>query len=179
MFYPKFSLHPLVIKNYCGVAAQSFDVLTNGIKTISLTVDGQNLFPAHQRIIFGHGRDYSLPEVTNRNQLILFGFSADPLLPFKGKFDCALRLLEKLLLSSASWLHIQTRSPLIILALPILKPFKNKISLHVPIDIDCDKESKRLFKNDPLPSERRHAANVFLKQGFAVDTAPKLAALKQ
>ena len=69
-----------------------------------------------------------------RPLIVVFGCLSDPFIPFEGKFDAALRIIESLAALRPEKLVIQTRSPLIVLALPVLKSLGTNVSVTIALE---------------------------------------------
>ena len=96
----------------------------------------------------------------------------DPLLPFESGFKSSLDWLNRFeKIASDSIIVFRTRSPLVILLAPILKRFRSKIKLIVPIEALTDDLHKKLDPESklPRPSERISAAKALHNLGFDVE----------
>jgi DNA repair photolyase len=102
-------------------------------------------------------------------QIVIFGLDEDPLLPFEGKFDRALRAIERLGALKLRCLCIQTRSPLIMLCCPILRTLGQSALVSMHIETRSDKIAKQIYPLLPRPSERLEAARALKKLNIPVN----------
>lgn len=110
--------------------------------------------------------------------VVVLGMTSDPLHPFDGKFDVTLKLLEMIAARRPQYLVVQTRSPLIVLALPILKALGDRVSVTIALEAARDADNERLTPDQPRPSERIKAARALKRLGIetVVQVAPVIAA---
>lgn len=104
---------------------------------------------------------------------IILGAKSDPFIPFQGKFDSALRVIETMAALRPSMLFIQTRSPLIVLALPVLKSLGNAVCVTVALETVDETEAVRLTPSLPRPNERIKTARTL--KNFGIRTLIQLA----
>ena len=71
---------------------------------------------------------------------IYFGTTTDPFLPFEGKFDASMRFLELFTKYRPGLLVVQTRSPLIVIAMPVLKRLGKHVSVTMGLET-CDESA--------------------------------------
>ena len=89
---------------------------------------------------------------------IYFGVATDPFHPFEGKFDASMRFLELFKRYTPGKLIIQTRSPLLVLAMPIFQRLGEHVALTIGVETHCDRMAQRYTPHLPRPSERLKAA---------------------
>ena len=119
---------------------------------------------------------HELPLRTARVQI---GAFEDPLLPFREKFEAALRFFDSLLRAQVGHLTIATRSPLILLAAPILRREKLRTSIVIAVESDRDQVARRFTPDLPRASERLRAAHSLHALGIdvTVQVSPLLSKL--
>lgn len=82
--------------------------------------------------------EYQLRKLQRQGELsasvICFGVSTDPFFPFEGKFDVSIKALELFAEYTPGKLIVQTRSPLIVLAMPVLKSLGERLIVTVPVE---------------------------------------------
>jgi hypothetical protein len=92
--------------------------------------------------------------------IIHFGTMCDPFSPFSGKFDASMRFLELFNRFVPGQLVVQTRSPLIVIALPVLKKLGSKAAVTLGIETPSQQAADRYTPGLPQVGERLRAANV-------------------
>jgi hypothetical protein len=85
---------------------------------------------------------------------VIIGFEEDPCHPFAPRFERTMRLLEQLAQASPRSVTINTRSPLLVLALPVLKSFEERLTVNVALETHDDEFAQRYLPELPRPSER-------------------------
>lgn len=119
-----------------------------------------------------HELELRLMKIAQRGRLsnssIYFGVSTDPFFPFDGKFDASMKFLDIFQRYTPGLLTVQTRSPLIVLALPVLKRLKNHVSVTIGIETHLDQVGKRYTPELPLICERLKAAQSLRNFGVEV-----------
>lgn len=100
---------------------------------------------------------------------VLFGVTNDPLSPFDEKFHAALSALSIIARGNVRRLVFQTRSPLVLLALPALEQLKRCASITVALEALDDGTHRRHLPHDPLPSERIQTIRALSRMGFVVN----------
>ncbi len=101
--------------------------------------------------------------------VIYFGTASDPFLPFQSKFDvtmCCLNLFERY---RPGFLVIQTRSPMVIAALPTLKCLQRQSAVVISIESRLEQVIARYTPGQPKISERLVAADGLRRQGIPVN----------
>jgi hypothetical protein len=97
---------------------------------------------------------------------IVFGFKSDPFHPYKQKFDSALQIIELFSIYKPKKVTIQTRSSLILLALPVLKSMGDSLLVTIALESTSDVMNKRYTPLLPRPSERIKAARTLRSLGI-------------
>lgn len=102
------------------------------------------------------------------NTVIVLGSNSDPFLPFQGKFDTSLKIVEYLARLKPALLCIQTRSPLVVLTLPILKALGQHAAVNISLETRQEGQNSGSSLVLPRPSERIKAARILRKAGVPV-----------
>lgn len=97
-----------------------------------------------------------------------FGVNSDPLHPFEGRFDLSMKILELFQRYVPGKLYVQTRSPLIVLALPILKKLGEHVAVHIAVETHKEDIVQRYTPNFPKAEERFKAALALKRFGVEV-----------
>jgi len=103
-----------------------------------------------------------------RQSQIFFGVSTDPFLPFEGKFDASMRFLDLFQRYTPGMLVVQTRSPLIVIALPVFKRLGAHTAVTIPIETTDDAVVRRYTPGLPRIDERLKAASALRRFGVEV-----------
>lgn len=99
---------------------------------------------------------------------IVFGSQRDPLSPFESSFDLSLQILELLAAYAPEHLTLQTRSPLVMLALPVLYGMRDKTTISIGLET-CDQNmSSRYTPGVASPQERISTAKALKEASFHV-----------
>lgn len=111
-----------------------------------------------------------------REARITLGVMSDPFHPFEKRFDFSMALLNLMERYQPGQIIIQTRSPLIVIALPILKRMHKNIVVTFPVETPNDEVSLRYLPSMPRPSERIKAIRTLRNFGIqvAIQVAPLL-----
>lgn len=99
---------------------------------------------------------------------IYFGVSTDPFFPFEGKFDASMRFLELFSKYSPGKLTIQTRSPLLVIALPVLKRFGENVQIVYGIESNNEEMIQEFSPGLPRVAERVKAIEAFKRFGIPI-----------
>ena len=99
---------------------------------------------------------------------IIFGNTTDPFYPFEGKFDASMKFLELFQRYTPGMLHIQTRSPLIVIAMPVLKRLGKRVAVTIGIETNKDEVISKLTPGLPRVEERLKAATALRRFGVEV-----------
>lgn len=97
------------------------------------------------------------------------GVTADPFLSFHKKFDVTMKVLELLEAYQPGFLVVQTRSPMVISALPLLKSFGNRAVVAIAIETPLEQMVTRYTPGQPCIGDRLLAADGLRKQGIPVN----------
>ncbi len=97
------------------------------------------------------------------NAIVVFGGDSDPLLPFDQNFDLTVSMLKLLSQANIQELYFQTRSPIILILLPLLQSFGRKLRVVIGLESIDDCLSRELLPDLPLASDRIRAARVLSK----------------
>jgi DNA repair photolyase len=101
--------------------------------------------------------------------VVYFGTTADPFLSLHKKFDVTLSCLDLLEQYRPGFVVIQTRSPMVITALPMLKSLQDRSVVVVPIESHLESSIARYTPGQPRVAERLVAVDGLRKQGVKVD----------
>ena len=96
---------------------------------------------------------------------IILGSAIDPFVPFRGKFDAALKATHFLASIAPKNLCLRTRSPLVVLLVPVLKALGSRARVAIALESRSDIVSRQAFPELPL---RKAGIDVLLEV-----TAPK------
>jgi len=102
------------------------------------------------------------------NTHLVVGAETDPMYPFNGRFDVMVKCLEEIAACPPAHLTIQTRSPLLVLALPLLKALGDKLTVVFAFEALNDQINQRFTPSLPRPSERMTAARTLNRFGIDV-----------
>ena len=111
-----------------------------------------------------------------RDLVVYFGVTSDPFFPFEGRFHESLKILKVLERYRPGLIVLQTRSPLLVLALPQLSVFGANLTVTIGIETFREDAVKRYSPGLPQIQERLRAANALRRFGISVtlQTAPLL-----
>jgi len=99
---------------------------------------------------------------------ILFGDTVDPFHPFDGKFDTSMRLLELFKRYTPGMLYLQTRSPLVVIALPVFQHLGEACAVNIGIETHLERACSHYTPG--LPRVRERVKTVRALQRFGVST---------
>ena len=99
---------------------------------------------------------------------IYFGTVSDPFSSFHKKFDITTACMELFEKYVPQRLVVQTRSPMIISALPALRRLRERVVVSVPIESHLEKSVIRYTPGQPRIAERLVAAEGLRRQGITV-----------
>ena len=107
---------------------------------------------------------------------IIFGYQSDPFHPFAGKFDFSIKALELFTRYIPGHLTVQTRSPLLVIALPVLKRLGKKVSVSIGIETPDEKSVARYTPGLPRVEERLKLATALrrFEVPVSIQVAPVL-----
>lgn len=99
---------------------------------------------------------------------IYFGTSSDPFHPFEGKFDASMRFLSLFERYTPGMLLVQTRSPLIVIAMPVLRRLGERAEVTIGLETNKDEVVKRFTPGLPRVEERLRAVQALRRCGVKV-----------
>jgi hypothetical protein len=99
---------------------------------------------------------------------IYLGTSTDPFHPFEGKFDVSIKFLELFKRYTPGMLTVQTRSPLIVLALPVFAALGKNVSVTIGIETPDESSVRRYTPGLPRVDERLKTAAALKRFGVEV-----------
>jgi hypothetical protein len=108
--------------------------------------------------------------------IVYFGVNADPFHPFETRFDASIKFLNLFERFSAGQLVLQTRSPLLVVAMPVLRKLGSRLIVTIPVETSSPEAAAKYTPHLPKISERLRVANVLRKFGIKVhlQVAPML-----
>lgn len=101
--------------------------------------------------------------------IVYFGTTSDAFISFQKRFEVTMACLEIFEKFKPGQLVVQTRSPMVISALPILKHLGERASVVIPVESTSDDSVKRYSPGQPRISERFVAASGLRRQGICVN----------
>lgn len=104
-----------------------------------------------------------------RRTIVLLGANRDPLHPFEGRFDGSLAFLSLFERYRPGLLMVQTRSPLIVLALPVLKRLGKHAAVSIGIETGSEQFNQRYAPQLPRVSERIKTVRALRR--FGIETS--------
>lgn len=99
---------------------------------------------------------------------IFFGTATDPFFPFEGKFDASIKFLELFQRYTPGMLTVQTRSPLIVIAMPILKKLGCRAAVTLGVETHLEESVRRYTPGFPRIEERLKTAQALRRFGVEV-----------
>lgn len=105
---------------------------------------------------------------TLHSSVMYFGVSTDPLHPFEGKFDLTMKFLDLFAKYPPGHLVIQTRSPLLVIALPALQRLGRRVTVTMGIETNKEDVVRRYTPGLPRIEERLKAATALRRFGLEV-----------
>jgi DNA repair photolyase len=119
-----------------------------------------------------HELELNLMRLSNSGELasstICLGTMSDPFLPFEGKFHATLKFLELFNKYKPGLLIVQTRSPLIVLAMPVLRKLGKHVSVTIGLETHDAKVANRYTPSLPSVEERVKTINALRNFGIEV-----------
>jgi DNA repair photolyase len=103
-----------------------------------------------------------------RRTTIVFGVSTDPFHPFDEKFATSMKFLELFERYAPGKLIVQTRSPLIVIGLPVLKQVRNNTFVQIGLETPLDDVRLKYTPSLPTVSERWKTVRALKRFGFKV-----------
>jgi hypothetical protein len=143
---------------------------------LSLEMDEQN---SMLRSRYGIERESSVAALEGRLALlerkgelsrttIYFGVSADPFHPFESRFDASMKFLSLLERYCPGQIVLQTRSPLLVVAMPLLRKLASKLIVTIPVETSSPESVAKYTPHLPKLSERLRVASVLRRFGIKV-----------
>ena len=124
-----------------------------------------------------HQLEHHLMRLSQNGELgtseFIFGCYADPFFPFQGKFDVSMKALELFARYVPGHLTIQTRSPLIVIALPVLKRLGHRVTVSVAVETNDEAAVYRYTPGLPRIEERLKMITALRR--FGIETAIQIA----
>lgn len=122
---------------------------------------------------YAHALERRLSQLRERGVLssavVYFGVTSDPFSSFHKKFDVTMACLELLSQYKPRRVILQTRSPMVISALPTLKMLGERAVVTMPIETRLESAIQRYTPGMPKISERLVAADGLRRQGIVVN----------
>ena len=142
---PKNRVPVFTVDSYAHGIAIGEDKSGEDVPHLKLSDDGVQFKGAQLRSRYVLERDNQPRELENHlrrlqrqgklsQSVVCFGVSSDPFFPFEGKFDASIKALELFAEYTPGMLIVQTRSPLIVLAMPVLKSLGDRLMVTVPLE---------------------------------------------
>ena len=170
--------HPiLVVDSYArGISIGRIDPDGSGLE---LEMDGERSSPMslRSRYVMKQGEplfdlERHLQRLSVRGELrratVIFGVTTDPFHPFDEKFATSMKFLEIFERYAPGRLIIQTRSPLVVIGLPMLKKIKDSTFVTVGIETPLEEVSRRYTPDLPTVSERWKTIRALRRFGLKV-----------
>jgi hypothetical protein len=114
----------------------------------------------------------NLSKLSSRGELrrttVVFGVTTDPFHPFDEKFATSMRFLELFERYAPGKLIIQTRSPLIVIGLPVLKRMRDNTYVQIGLETPLEDVRVRYTPELPTVSERWKTIRALKRFGFKV-----------
>ena len=119
-----------------------------------------------------HELELSLMRLSRQGVLhrahIYFGVTTDPFHPFEDKFDASMKFLKLFERYTPGMLVIQTRSPLLVLALPVLRQLGSHVAVTMGIETPLEEMARLYTPGLPRISERFRTVEALRKLGVEV-----------
>jgi len=103
-----------------------------------------------------------------RRTTVVFGVTTDPFHPFDEKFATSMKFLELFERYAPGKLIVQTRSPLIVIGLPVLKQIRHSTYVQVGLETPLEEMRLRYTPNLPSVEERWKTVRALKRFGFKV-----------
>lgn len=178
--------HPiLVVDSYArGISIGRIDPAGSGLE---LEMDGERSTPMslRSRYVMKQGEplqdlERHLQRLSARGELrratVVFGVTTDPFHPFDEKFATSMKFLELFERYVPGRLVIQTRSPLVVIGLPMLKKVRETTYVSVGIETPLEEVARRYTPDLPTVEERWKTVRALRRFGLkvGVQVAPLL-----
>lgn len=99
---------------------------------------------------------------------IYFGTTTDPFYPFEGKFDASMKFLDLFQRYTPGLLVIQTRSPLMVIAMPVLRKLGKHAAVTIGLETNNEEMVRRYTPGLPRVQERVKMAAALRNFGIEV-----------
>jgi DNA repair photolyase len=103
-----------------------------------------------------------------RRTTIVFGVTTDPFHPFDEKFATSMKFLELFERYAPGRLVIQTRSPLVVIGLPVLKKLRHSTYVSIGIETPLEEIRQRYTPELPSVAERWKTVRALKRFGLRV-----------
>ena len=103
-----------------------------------------------------------------RRTTVVFGVTTDPFHPFDEKFATSMKFLELFERYAPGKLVVQTRSPLIVIGLPVLKQIRHNTFVQIGLETPVEEVRRRYTPDLPTVSERWKTIRALKRFGFKV-----------
>lgn len=100
---------------------------------------------------------------------IVFGVSSDPFFPFEGRFDVSMKFLQLFERYLPGLLVVQTRSPLVVIAMPVFRRLGSRVSVTMAIETNSEEAVRRYTPGLPRIEERYRALRALRNLGIEVN----------
>jgi DNA repair photolyase len=104
-----------------------------------------------------------------RSSTIYFGVATDPFLPFEAKFDASMKFLELFKRYTPGMLIIQTRSPLLVIAMPVLTRLGAHCAVTLGVETNLEESARKYTPGLPRVEERLKMATALRRFGIEVN----------
>ena len=103
-----------------------------------------------------------------RSAVIYLGTTSDPFHPFAGKFDASMKFLELFMRYTPGKLVVQTRSPLVVIAMPVFRKLGHHASVTIGVETCLEDSVSKYTPGLPRVDERLKAATALRRFGIPV-----------
>lgn len=170
--------HPiLVVDSYArGISIGRIDPSGSGLE---LEMDGERSTPMSLRSRYVNKQGEPLVDLERhlqrlsargelRRATVVFGVTTDPFHPFDEKFATSMKFLEMFDRYVPGRLVIQTRSPLVVIGLPMLKKVRETTYVSIGIETPLEEVSRRYSPDLPTVEERWKTVRALRRFGLRV-----------
>lgn len=103
-----------------------------------------------------------------RRTEVFLGSLSDPFHPFQGKFESSMKFLELFKRYTPGMLHVQTRSPLLVIGLPVLQALGNRVGVTMGIETHLSEAVRRYTPRLPQIEDRLKTVKTLRRFGIEV-----------
>ena len=103
-----------------------------------------------------------------RSAVIYLGTTTDPFFPFEGKFDASIKFLELFQRYTPGMLIVQTRSPLIVIAMPVFTRLGKHAAVTLGLETHLQESVERYTPGLPRVEDRLKTATALRRFGVEV-----------